>query len=167
MKLEAVHELLAIGPDFETAKNQVLKFFDKTQLVRYDSVEILKEDSLSGADARFWERIAQGMGGNRQIINELIEDLKEIGAFSLSDAAELPQGFQSKTFHTIAHMLDGFFGIDSCFYNLVDDSHWLTDPLKQEILASPNEFWLIKVLGKFKALSPDKAALLRTFEPEP
>lgn len=167
MKLEAVHELLAIGPDFETAKNQVLKFFDKTQLVRYDSVEFLNEDSLSAADSKFWERIEQGVKGNRQIIDELIEDLKEVGTFSLSDAAKLPQGFQSKTFHTIAHLLDGFFGIDSCFYNLLDDSHWLSDSLKQEIIASPAEFWLIKAIGKFKALGPNKAAVLRTFEPEP
>ncbi|MBU1627836.1 hypothetical protein KKB18_10745, partial [bacterium] len=115
MKLEAVHELLAIGPDFEIAKNQVQRFFDKTQLVRYDSVEILKEDSMSAANSKFWERIGLGEEGNRQIITELIEDLKEIGTFSLSDAAKLPQGFQSKTFHTIAHLLDGFFGIDSCF----------------------------------------------------
>lgn len=166
MKLEAVHELLAIGPDFKSAKNQVQNFFDKTQLVRYDSVDILKEDSLSAADSEFWERIEQGVEGNRQIINELTEELKEVGTFSLSDAAKLPQGFQSKTFHTIAHLLDGFFGIDSCFYNLLDDSHWLSNSLKQEIIASPSEFWLIRALGKFKVLSSHKAAVLRTFEPE-
>ena len=164
MKLEASHELLAIGPDFAAAKSYVLRFFDKTQLVRYDSVAVAADQAVSAEHATFWDRIEQGMAANRQVLAELLEELKESGVFSLGDLEELPQGYQSKTIHTVAHLLDGFFGIDTVFYNLVEDCHWLSATLRQEILADPSEYWLIKATGTFKVLSPEKAAILRKFE---
>lgn len=164
MQLEASHDLLAIGPSFEAAKNYALRFFEKTQLVRYDAVHVPEDQAVSAEKPIFWERIEQDMTGNRQVVGELIEDLKESGIASLDDLAELPQGFQSKTIHTLAHLLDGFFGIDSVFYNLVEDSHWLSASLRQEILADPSEYWLIKATGTFKVLTPEKAAILRKFE---
>lgn len=164
MKLEVSHDLLAIGPSFEVVKDYVLRFFDKTQLVRYDAVHVVEDQAVSAEKSIFWERIEQDMAGNRQVIGELIEELKESGINSLSDLMDLPQGFQSKTIHTVAHLLDGFFGIDTVFYNLVEDSHWLSANLRQEILADPSDYWLIKATGTFKVLQPEKAAILRKFE---
>ena len=167
MKLETSHEFLAMGPDFNTAQKAVLRFLDTTQLVRYDAVRVETHACLSATDAGFWPRIEQGLEDNRQVLRQLASELKESGVFSLDEALTLHQGFQSKLFHTIAHMLDGFFGIDSCFYNLATDSHWLTADLKKEIEAAPEDFWLIRVSGFLKTATREKAILLRTFEKNP
>ena len=56
-------------------------------------------------------------------------------------------GHLSNTVHTIAHLLDSFFGIDSCFFNLVEESHWVTDSLKKEIRENPSLYLLVNVKG--------------------
>jgi len=40
-------------------------------------------------------------------------------------------------------MLDGFIGIDSVFYNLAEDSHWLSAPLRKTIEQHPEHYWLV------------------------
>ncbi len=164
MKVEASHLMLASGADLHTAKKQVRRFLDKTQLVQYDLVHINDEQSVSAADAGFWEKIELGTAANKKILAELTEELKQAGFHSIKELLRLPQGFQSKILHTMAHILDGFFGIDTTFYNLIDDSHWLSDLRKQEIEAHPAEYWLLDVTGTIKVVSSGKAVLLRAFE---
>jgi len=164
MKLESSHDILGIGPDFESAKKYVLRFLDKTQLVKYDSVEIEAEHAIQATQPGFWERIEEGMEGNRQMIDELLEELKESGIHTLDDLRFLQQGYQSKTIHTVTHILDGFFGIDSVFYSPVEDSHWVSPMLKREILNDPSDYWLIKATGSIKVMSRKKAAIMRKFE---
>ncbi len=164
MRLENTHEILAIGPDFDSAKDYVLRFLDKTQLVKYDSVHVDPAEAVHATQPEFWEKVAQGMEGNRLVIDELLHELKESGISSLDDLRDLPQGYQSKTIHTITHLLDGFFGIDSVFYCPLEDSHWVSDALRQEILDDPSDYWLIKATGSFKVINREKAAILRKYE---
>jgi hypothetical protein len=64
---------------------------------------------------------------------------------SLGDLESLPQGYQSKTLHTLTHLLDGFFGIDSHFYNLIEGSHGVSAGLRGKIDSSPGGYMLLAV----------------------
>ena len=55
------------------------------------------------------------------------------------------QGYESKVLHIITHLVDGFFGADTVFYNLEEDSHWLSDKLTDKIKEQPEKFWLLKI----------------------
>jgi hypothetical protein len=61
----------------------------------------------------------------------------------IEDLLALKPGYPSKVLHILTHMLDGFIGIDSAFYNLVEDSHWLSEPLRTTILRNPEGYWLV------------------------
>ena len=66
---------------------------------------------------------------------------------SLQDLFFIKQGFESKILHTVTHMLDGFIGVDSAFYNLIEDSHWLSPSLRREITSHMHEYWLVRVVA--------------------
>jgi hypothetical protein len=57
----------------------------------------------------------------------------------------LKQGYATKILHTLTHLLDGFIGIDSAFYNLVEDSHWVSGELAEAIRVAGAEYWLVPV----------------------
>jgi hypothetical protein len=105
------------------------------------------------------------LADNRQVLQKLIGELQAAGINDFNDLSAMPQGFQSKIFHTMAHLLDGFFGIDSRFYNLQEDSHWLSASLRRQIEAGPpEEFWLITVVATLEAKEHHAIAGLRSFE---
>ncbi len=52
----------------------------------------------------------------------------------------MPQGYKSKMLHVITHFLDGFFGIDTFFYNLEEDSHWVSEELQKKIAEAPTYY---------------------------
>ena len=133
MKLEVTHKILTMEPDLARSAAHVLRFLDRTTLVHYDAVRVVAEQSCSGADPRFWPSLEQGIADNRQILERLTEELRAAGTKEFGDLLVMPQGFQSKIFHTMAHLLDGFFGIDSQFCNLPEDSHWLEDSLPSKL----------------------------------
>ncbi|MDH5298013.1 MAG: hypothetical protein OEV91_03255 [Desulfobulbaceae bacterium] len=160
--LHVKHLLLADGPDFDTCRQRVEHFFARTILVKYDTVRVVAADSHAGDDPRFWPALEQGVAANRAFLAELLSDLAEAGVRSASDLATLPQGYASKTLHTIAHLLDGFIGIDSRFYNLSADSHWLPDRQRQQIEADPAHHWLISVEASSAAGDADRVFTLRT-----
>jgi hypothetical protein len=164
MKLEVTHKILAMEPDFEKSSGHVLRFLDRTALVHYDAVRVMAEQSCSGADPRFWPWLEQGLAGNRQVLQQLTGELRAAGTREFSDLLAMPQGFQSKLFHTMAHLLDGFFGIDSQFYSLPEDSHWLGESLRRQIEATPEDFWLITVTATLTSLEHQAIAGLRSFE---
>ena len=161
--LQASHEILVIGADLETCRQKTLRFFAKNILVRYDSVTIVEAESVNGAHPRFWERVEAGEAANRMALANMLADLKAEGFQQLDDIMQLRQGYQSKVFHTIAHLLDGFFGIDTSLYNLEDDSHWLSAERRQQIEAAPHTCWLIKVAAASRGGTvPDRLQLLRS-----
>ena len=164
MKLEVTHKILAMEPDFEKSSAHVLRFLDHTALVHYDAVRVVEAESCSGADPRFWPWLEQGVAANRQVLTQLTGELRAAGTKEFSDLLTMPQGFQSKIFHTMAHLLDGFFGIDSQFYNLPEDSHWLGDSLRKQIETGPAEFWLVGVKATLESKEHQAIAGLRSFE---
>lgn len=148
MKLENSHYMLAMAPDANRAMAAVHRFFHRTQLVRYDKVEVAEQAVLVASDPRFWPTAEEAMAQNSRVLREIIAELKKAGIRSLDDLVTLPQGYQSKLAHTATHLLDGFFGIDSAFYSLVEDSHWISKPLGREILLRPEEYYLLPVQGE-------------------
>jgi hypothetical protein len=145
MILSVEHIMLASGPDQATCEHHVRRFFKKSQLVHYDSIEIDSKRCINAAAPEFDHLVAEAMAGNRQVMSDLLDKLAKEGCKNLQDILDLPQGFQSKLLHTISHLLDGFFGIDSKFYDIDEISHWLTDSRRKQITESPETCWLIKV----------------------
>jgi len=162
MNLRVCHEILITGSDFETCRQKALLFFKKNMLVRYDVVQIDAEGAVNAQRASFWKRISHGESANRKVLAEFVSELEEEGFRSLHDIMSMDQGYRSKVFHTIAHLVDGFFGIDSCFYNLVDDSHWVSNSLRQQIEDAPAEYWLLKADAESKGKTADRLHALRS-----
>lgn len=148
LDITGTHVFLVSGQDYETSRNKVMRFFDKNVLVKYDTIDIVAEESCPAPSAEFWERAESAIAQNRKQLINLVRELQESGHGDLNGWDSLPQGYPSKIVHTIAHLVDGFFGIDSAFYNLIDDSHWISSSLRREIERSRNGFWLVKAVGR-------------------
>jgi hypothetical protein len=156
----ATHELLVSGTDLETSRRKTFLFFERNMLVRYDAVEIV--EAITAEHPEFWPRIEGGEAANRKALAGMLMELRQEGYGQLQDILRMGQGYQSKMFHTIAHLLDGFFGIDTYLYNLVDDSHWLSRERRQKIAAAPHTYWLLKVAAASKGPTADRLHLLRS-----
>ncbi len=142
---QAHHLFLATGSSLLQSRQQVAHFMDTTQLVVYQSVSINDEETTSGTDVRFWEKIEKGMTANRFFCSELLKELQDTGVHKIDDLLAIQPGYPSKLLHILTHMLDGFFGTDSVFYNLIEDSHWLSEPLRAAIRQKPENYWLVPV----------------------
>jgi len=153
------HNVLLAGDSFDHCSEQVHKFFDLTSLVIYDCIETIETQSFSGLDAQFFERIAQAESRNRQTVQGLIDELVKAKIIKTVDFQKIEQGYQSKTLHILSHFLDGFIGIDSYFYNLLDDSHWLPQVTANAIEKNPHHYWLLHV--DCFATTAEEAGLLR------
>ena len=154
------HNILVAGDSFAHCNQQVHKFFDLTTLVIYDCIEIREQTSVSGLDTDFLEIIDQAQLTNREIAKRLIAEISHSGISKTEDLINIEQGYLSKTFHLLSHFLDGFIGIDSYFYNLLDDSHWLSAESRQLIEKTPAHYWLLHVDGF--TTTPDEASLLHS-----
>ena len=141
------HEILVKGKDLETCKSKILRFFRDYQLVRYSSVTILEDKSVPASDPGFGARLESAEIENRRILHELMEELRGEGVDLLNDLENMPQGYRTKMLHVITHLLDGFFGIDSYFYNLEEDSHWVSDELKRKMAGALANYWLLPLEG--------------------
>lgn len=142
------HLMLVSGSDRTTCEDHVRLFFDKSQLVHYDSVEIDQQETMNATDSRFTALLDKGLDENRRILAELLAKLRHEGCSSLDDLLTLEQGFKSKILHTISHLLDGFFGIDSRFFDIDEISHWITESRQQQMRERPEECWLLPVKAK-------------------
>lgn len=158
MKFLARHIVLAAGKNEQQCRQQVLNFFDQTSLVRYDQIVVDDSSHLSGNDKEFSVVLERALDRNRQILAQLVEELGAAGFDKRSDLPKLSQGYTSKVLHIIAHFLDGFIGIDTAFYNLVNDSHWLPQETAARILDEPGRFWLFPL--DCYSVSPREATLL-------
>jgi alanyl-tRNA synthetase len=162
--LEISHDILVAGPDFESCRKRVIRFFDRTTLIRYDEVLIPENESVNGEEKKFSSRLQEGLAANKKVLGELLENLKAEGFVTLEDLQGLEKGYVSKIFHTIAHLLDGFIGIDSRFYNLEEDSHGISRDLERKIHTAPHNFWMMGVQGRIAPAGEDPFDALRTFE---
>lgn len=157
MELLARHMVLSEGESPETCRTQVVNYFERTSLVHYDNI-VIDEDILCGSDPKFGQELDLGLKRNRQTLHKFIEELGATGFEKRDDLMGLNQGYQSKILHIIAHFVDGFIGIDSVFYNLVDDSHWLSAATKKQIDREPERFKLLFL--KCYSMTPKEASLL-------
>ena len=158
MKILAHHEMLVAGESYEGCRKQVIDFFKRTQLVRYDLFSIDERGAKPGSHPAFDACMTEAVQKNRRILEGLVKDLENTGTSKTSDLLNLPQGYPSKVLHIVTHFLDGFIGIDSIFYNLIDDSHWIPEQTRKAISAHPDGYWLIPV--DCFADAADKAALI-------
>jgi hypothetical protein len=139
------HTILVKGPDFQACKARILDFFHQYQLVRYSHIAVLENESLAASDPGFGDRLHQAILENRRVLHELIEELQREGVRTLNNLEDLPQGYKTKMLHVITHLVDGFFGIDTSFYNFEEDSHWVTDDCRKKIALEPSFYWLLTV----------------------
>lgn len=159
MEKIAQHKVLVAGESFANCCDQVHRFFDLTSLVIYDCIQVIDDKCCSGLDADFFETVATAQQKNREMLNTLIEELQQTGAKTIGDLRQLEHGYPSKVLHIISHLLDGFIGIDSHFYNLPADSHWLAEEALAAIREEPDSYWLIHI--DCYSASPEEAGLLR------
>ncbi|SHH83813.1 hypothetical protein SAMN02745124_02152 [Desulfofustis glycolicus DSM 9705] len=157
MNVLASHLVLVAAETAADGETRVRQFFDRTPLVRYDRIE-LTGAAVPATDRTFQTKLRQGLDENHRLVNHFIEELGGAGCSTRQDLAGLVQGYQSKILHIIAHFLDGFIGVDSAFYNLVDDSHWLPEQTAEAIKAAPENFWLLALDGY--STTPKEAILL-------
>ena len=158
------HDILIAGSDYESCRQRVKRFFDRTMLIRYDDVVVIENESINGTDGNFRARIREGLKANQKVLGEFLENLKDEGFLSIDDIRGLEKGYLSKILHTIAHLQDGFIGIDSRFYNLEEDSHGVSRDLQQKITVTPYRYWILKIKGRITPTREEPLDALRTFE---
>ncbi|OIP48857.1 MAG: hypothetical protein COZ12_02830 [Deltaproteobacteria bacterium CG_4_10_14_3_um_filter_60_8] len=164
MRLAINHLFLTAGVSRADSRQRVRRFLDRSILVRYATIEFLPGRTIHGDQAGFNKALEAGLARNRVTLAELISELDREGFRSLADLATTPQGYPSKLLHTIAHLVDGFFGIDSAFYNLYEDSHQVSAALRQAIRQQPAGFWLVELTGSSEVPDDDPVTRLRKFE---
>lgn len=146
-----IHFFLIEAQGLDEAIEKVKSFLDKYELVRYDNYFIEEPHSFSARDKIFWDTLEIALSKNYEVLRNYISELKREGSIrDLEEMEKIPQGYLSKIFHIIAHLVDGFFGIDSYFYNLVEDSHWISSPLKKRVAKNPEKYFLIKVVASLQ-----------------
>ena len=136
---------LVDADSYSTACKKILNFLGQTTLIKYDSIVFDDAASCSAGDPEFWAMVDTALDGNAKSIHSLIQELETSGYTRLVDLAEMRQGYDSKILHILTHFLDGFIGFDSSFYNLIEDSHQLSDSLRTVIVHAPEKYWFVQV----------------------
>ncbi len=157
------HDLLLESSNRKKAELHARYFCEHNDLVRYDSIIIESDAILCGTDTEFITMLNKGLEGNKKAINGLIEELRTEGALDPQAWPTLQQGYATKLLHTFIHLLDGFFGIDSVLYNLVENSHQVTGALLSRINEHPGKYWLVPVTGMSTHGNGDRVPFLRLF----
>lgn len=154
------HTVLVTAEDFARASKQVDDFFDNTMLVRYDKIAIRQSQSYSADNPEFSAELEKSLAANVARLDSFIDEFSKTGFQSIQDLNKVECGYPSKLLHIITHFLDGFIGIDTIFYNLIDDSHWLPDSTREAMKENPSHFWLIHLDGYSD--TPEKVSLVQT-----
>jgi len=130
----------------------VQRYLSGNQLISYAEFFVRTEEILNGTEALFGQTLEQGLAANDRFARRMLDHLKEEGVTTLDQLPDLQQGYVTKVLHTLTHLLDGFIGIDSVFYNLTEDSHRVSAGLREAIRLTPAEYWLVPVrTGKLAA----------------
>ena len=151
MELVSNHKILVQSENDQEACELAERFFQRTTLVNYDNLEIIRGKIISGADPSFFSDLDQAVEENLKLMRESIGTLQKGGCHSLADVLSLTDPYLCKVFHITAHLVDGFIDIDSAFYNIIEDSHRVSDPLRREIQTAPDHYRLLWVRGHFGA----------------
>lgn len=146
------HKILCQSSDFHTAKLRVIRFFEQSMLLNYDDLEIDSNLSYPATSELFWQTVDTSILENRKVLTSYMNELRNSGCENLSDIENITAGYQSKIIHLIAHFVDGFIGIDSLFFCLPEDSHWVSDTLRTTIRRTPEQFWLLHVKADFDSI---------------
>ncbi len=157
------HDLLVQSKDQQTAEEHVRSFFAKNELVRYDTIHIDGSAVINATKPHFFNKLEIGIQKNRQAIEDLVAELQTEGAADPKTWSSLQQGYSTKILHTVVHLLDGFFGVDSVLYNLVENSHQISEPLYSTIKKEPETYWLVPITGTTGSGNPDRVQALRPF----
>ena len=146
------HYFLVCSQSGKAAGLHVERFLAGNQLISYADFFVRPEEILNGMDDRFWPTLEQGVAANKIFARRMLEHLKKEGLTTLDQLLELKQGYATKVLHTLTHLLDGFIGVDSVLYNLVEDSHQVSEELTEAIHKTPAEYWLVPLrTGKLEA----------------
>lgn len=146
------HIFLAQARTAENACRHVERFLTDNPLLSYDHLQILPEEVNRADEEAFWDTMDEGLLANRSFAHRMISHLEKEGVKDLRQLVDLQQGYATKVLHTLTHLLDGFIGIDSVLYNLVDDSHDVSQNLRRAMRDNPSRYWLIRVrAGKVRA----------------
>jgi hypothetical protein len=146
------HYFLVHSRSEELAGRHVERYLAGNQLISYAEFFVRTGEILNGAGGHFWRTLEHGLAANDSFARRMLDHLKEEGVTTLDQLPDLEQGYVTKVLHTLTHLLDGFIGIDSVFYNLVEDSHRVSAGLAQSIRTAPAEYWLVPVrAGKLEA----------------
>lgn len=161
--MDSAHIFLVTGADYSDARAKVEHFLKQNLLVRYTALVFDDEKALSNLTGQFSETIRWAEEQNKLTIQGLLTEFADLGYESVSDLSRLPQGYESKLLHTITHLLDGFFGLDSFFYNLNEDSNWIShSSLKKMETCTRETYFLVHVQGSFNNLDEaDQIANMR------
>jgi len=152
MEYPVSHYFLVRSQSGELAGRHVKQYLRGNQLISYAEFFVRPEEILNGADALFWPTLAQGLAANDRFARRMLDHLKEEGVTTLEQLPDLQQGYVTKVLHTLTHLLDGFIGVDSVFYNLTEDSHRVSAGLREAIRSTPAVYWLVPVrTGKLAA----------------
>lgn len=145
MEYPVSHYFLVRSQSGPLAGRHVKRYLTGNQLISYADFFVRPEEILNGVDDLFWPTLEQGIAANRAFARRMVGHLEKEGLTTLDQLLELQQGYATKILHTLTHLLDGFIGIDSVLYNLVEDSHQLSDVLIKAIRNTPAEYWLVPV----------------------
>jgi hypothetical protein len=152
MEYPISHYFLVRSQSGQAAGQHVERYLAGNQLISYAEFFVRTEEVLNGTADKFWETLHHGLAANDSFARRMLAHLKEEGVTSLDQLPDLEQGYVTKILHTLTHLLDGFIGIDSVLYNLIEDSHRVSDGLSAAIHAHPEEYWLVPIrTGKLEA----------------
>lgn len=139
------HTFLVNAETAALAGRHVSRYLDGNQLITYAEFHVPEAEIVGAADPAFAGLLAHGLAANRAFAERMLAHLHEEGVTTLDQLIDLEQGYVTKVLHTLTHLLDGFIGIDSVFYNLIEDSHRLSPALTETLRRDPAGYWLVPV----------------------
>ena len=145
MEYPISHYFLVRSQSALLAARHVEQYLAGNQLISYAEFFVQPEEVIGGGNEKFWDTLGMGLAANDVFARRMLAHLKEEGVTTLDGLLELKQGYSTKILHTLTHLLDGFIGIDSVFYNLVEDSHWVSEELAETIREQVEAYWLVPV----------------------
>lgn len=150
---------MVTADSLQSACSQVEDFFANTMLVNYDKVIIDKSSCINNSNSEFIEILESYVEANRNILQRFVNEFSDTGFSTVKDLLQVECGYPSKLLHIITHFLDGFIGIDSSFYNIHEDSHWVSEEIKTAIRQNKGDFWIIRL--DCYSDSPEKVSLVQ------
>ncbi|MBM9515052.1 hypothetical protein [Desulfogranum marinum] len=139
------HLFLVEAESAQEGAERVAHYLTGNQLITYSDLVIRPDEIIGSKEGRFWPMLEKGIAKNMDFALSLVESLKDEGIETIEDLVHMEEGYLTKLLHTLTHLLDGFIGVDSVFYNLVEDSHRISRTLKKSVDAQHEKYWLIPV----------------------